>query len=119
MAKQKINSAQQLNTVLTQTNAGNVGGTMNYIDLGGIKILWMKTNSIAISASTVYSGYTIIPPTGFFTSTPKVVMNVATADNNLCTVRGYAETSSLFTFTGHNTSGGTGNITVDVIAIGV
>lgn len=118
MAKQRTNNFQELNTVLTQTNAGNVGGTMYYIDLGGIKILWMKTGTIGIAASTVYSGYTIIPPTGFFTSTPKVVMNVATADNNLVTVRGYAETSSLFTFTGHNASGGAGNVTVDVIAIG-
>lgn len=40
MAKTKVNNAQQLNTVLSQANAGSGGGTIYYINLGGVKMAW-------------------------------------------------------------------------------
>jgi len=104
--------------VQTATNTGNLGGTMSYINLGGIKLLWLDTASVTVAGSTVFSGYTIIPPVGFFTTAPKVILNVGTATNNLIAVRGFAKTSSLITVTAQNTAGAAGDITVSVFMIG-
>jgi len=54
--------------VLSQTNAGSGGGTMYYINLGGIKLLWVycSTGMYAASGSTANCSVTF--PTGFFTS---------------------------------------------------
>lgn len=66
MAKQKINPSQQLNTVLTQTNTGTAGGTINYINLGGIKMAWGTTASQ--SSGNPGTVFTVIPPTSFFST---------------------------------------------------
>lgn len=67
MAKQQINNFQQLNTVLSQANAGTAGGTIRYINDGGVKRAW--------GLSAVYScpgnGATqlsVTLPTGFLTA---------------------------------------------------
>ena len=68
-----VNYANLLSTifsgqVLSQTNAGSGGGTMYYINLGGIKLLWVycSTGMYAASGSTATCSVTF--PTGFFTS---------------------------------------------------
>jgi len=48
--------------VLTQANAGTAGGTMYYINLGGIKLLWGNTASVGSG------NWNITLPTGFFTT---------------------------------------------------
>jgi hypothetical protein len=51
--------------VLSQANAGTAGGTMYYINLGGIKLLWMiSANQASSNPGTVY---TVILPTFFST----------------------------------------------------
>lgn len=57
----------QLNlTVQSQTNAGSAGGTMYYINLGGIKILWGTTATLSNSAAGPNFGVTF--PSGFFST---------------------------------------------------
>lgn len=68
---QKVNNTQTLNTVLTQANAGSAGGTMKYINIGGMKLLWL--NSANSTASTTY---TVTFPTSFFSATPTVVASI-------------------------------------------
>lgn len=50
----------------SQTNAGTAGGTMYYINMGGIKMLWCQT--VNIIGGTSPTGYTVTLPTGFFTT---------------------------------------------------
>lgn len=62
----------QLNfTPSSQTNAGTAGGTMNYINLGGLKILWGITGSLT---SQNGSNYTITFPSSFFTAAPTLAI---------------------------------------------
>lgn len=53
--------------MLTQANAGSAGGTMHYMNLGGLKILWGTTTSLTSSNGT---NYIVTFPVGFFTATP-------------------------------------------------
>lgn len=55
-------------SVSTQTNAGTAGGTMNYINLGGIKMLWGTSATLTGSSLTNGSNWTITFPTSFFTT---------------------------------------------------
>ena len=57
----------------SQANAGTAGGTMYYMNLGGIKMLWGTTASTL--ASTNGNNYGITFPTSFFTT---VQMGMAT-----------------------------------------
>lgn len=66
MARQKITNSQQTNSVSSQANAGNAGGTMYYVNLGGIKILW--ANSATVSTSTTATQFNFTLPTSFFTT---------------------------------------------------
>lgn len=50
----------------TQSNSGTAGGTMYYINLGGIKFLWGNTGSMSYSGTSAQFGITF--PTGFFTT---------------------------------------------------
>jgi len=50
------------NSVQSQANTGTAGGTMYYINLGGIKLCWGSTAALGTS------NFTITLPTGFFTT---------------------------------------------------
>lgn len=53
--------------VTSYTNTGTAGGTMYYINLGGIKLLWGQTGTINNTGSTDTSAtFTITLPTSFF-----------------------------------------------------
>jgi len=54
-------------SVSTQANAGTAGGTMYYINLGGIKMLWCNADS----KSAGY--YTFTLPTSFFSTLQLVI----------------------------------------------
>lgn len=72
--------------VLTQANAGTAGGTMSYINLGGVKLLWIITPALTSSAAGS-AGYTVTFPTSFFAS---IQAATATAINMTADVRQYA-----------------------------
>lgn len=59
----------QLNlAVSNQVNAGTAGGTMYYINLGGIKMLWGQSSSIAGASLTNGSNWGVTFPASFFTT---------------------------------------------------
>lgn len=72
--------------VQTQVNAGTAGGTMWWVNLGGIKILWGLGASVSVG--TGGDGYTFTLPT-FFTSIQTVMataINVSVDGRQYCTV---------------------------------
>lgn len=60
--------------VQTQANTGNAGGTMWYINLGGIRLCWGVT--LNNTAGAAPSTFHVTPPTSFFTTT-QVALAVA------------------------------------------
>lgn len=55
------------NGVKSQVNVGAAGGTMYYINLGGIKMLWGRGAALTVGgAGFTLVGFTL--PTGFFTT---------------------------------------------------
>lgn len=57
-------------TLKALVNSGTAGGTMFYMQLGPIKILWITTGQLASSAAG--PGYTFVFPPGFFTTVNSV-----------------------------------------------
>jgi hypothetical protein len=69
----------QLNlTVSTLANTGGAGGTMYYVNLGGIKILWFKSAFLNIPANS-YSNYPVNLPSGFFST----IQSVSTSNSGV------------------------------------
>lgn len=55
--------------VQSQANAGTAGGTIYYINMGGLKMAWGFTSTLSVSgAAPQSSAYTITLPTSFFSS---------------------------------------------------
>lgn len=55
--------------VASQANAGTAGGTMYYINIGGLKMCWGLTGSIGVTGAAPQStSYGITWPAGFFTT---------------------------------------------------
>lgn len=97
-------------TTSTQTNAGTAAGTMNYISIGGIKMLWLSPTVIA-SGTT----YTVTFPTSFFSAVPAVsygVIGSAAATTGL-----YIVTATIAT-TGFSFYSGTNYLGVNFVVIG-
>lgn len=63
----KISGLVVSNVVQTQTNAGTAGGTINYVNEGGIKRAWGVTASYSV-AGNANTNATITLPTSFFSS---------------------------------------------------
>lgn len=55
--------------VASQANAGSGGGTMYYINLGGLKMLWMVT-----AGTTASTTYQVTFPTSFFTTIQSITL---------------------------------------------
>lgn len=68
--------------ISTQANAGTAGGTFSYVNLGGIKLLWITGASVASSAAG--PAYTFTLPVGFFSTITAAVTTAqnATVTNN-------------------------------------
>jgi len=81
-------------TVSTQTNAGTAAGSINYINLGGIKMAWGVSANQTSSAAGI--NYTITLPTSFFTTITSVV---GTAANMTVDGRQYVAVGSFNTTT--------------------
>jgi hypothetical protein len=77
--------------VNSQTNAGTAGGTMYYINLGGIKMLWGQT---AAKPVTTAAGYTVTFPSSFFLSIQSLN---ATVSNNSGVANIYASIDTVTT----------------------
>lgn len=101
-----VNFANLLSTIFSgqvqsQTNAGTSGGTMYYINLGGIKLLWMSTSSATTGATT----YTVTFPTSFFNTIQTIVPgNVGSAGTTtgLYIVTGSASSTGFQYYSGTN-----------------
>lgn len=65
MAETKVTPNEMNNAILSQTNTGTAGGTMYYINLGGLKLLWGKSD---VHSAAVNSAFGITFPSGFFTT---------------------------------------------------
>ena len=95
--------------VASIANAGTAGGTMYYINLGGIKLLWGTTSSLTAPANSS-SNYTITYPTSFFTTIqlPIYSLSTATVSVNFNGVVGVSYSASTATFGVQNETGATG-----------
>lgn len=101
--------------VSTQTNSGSAGGTMKYINLGGIKLLWALSGSVSTAASSTSYNFTL--PTGFFTT---VTTSIATAALPSGFADQFATIASQNTTTVaiYLTSGGSGSGFASLLVIG-
>jgi hypothetical protein len=68
----KIGPIQQNNVPASTTNGGTAGGSLNYINLGGLKYCWGITGSISISGGQATA--TVAFPSSFFTATPTMTL---------------------------------------------
>lgn len=86
--------------VQTQANAGTASGTMSYINLGGIKLLWVNTpNQIS---TTTGAPYAITLPVGFFSTITHVTataINMTTDGRQYISINSFTTTQILMTFT--------------------
>jgi len=57
--------------VQTQSNGGTAGGTFSYINLGGIKMLWINS-ATNLTTTTSPTSYSFTLPTSFFSSITSV-----------------------------------------------
>lgn len=99
--------------VQTQANAGTAGGTMYYINLGGIKMLWGTTASIASG-----SAYGITFPASFFTtiqSSSVTMYNAAGTANIECNWGSLATSSGTFNILA---TAGSGSMPLHFMVIG-
>jgi hypothetical protein len=106
--------------VATQANAGSAGGTMYYINLGGMKLLWglSAANSMANSTS---ANYTWTLPTSFFSTLQTVFPALdipGGATNSAVNVGLSARNTTTVTTQLTNQTGGTNSITHTIFVIG-
>jgi hypothetical protein len=98
--------------VQTQANAGSAGGTMYYINLGGIKILWGFTGTLALTGSS-QRAYDITYPTSFFSTVQTCVITPTggtAGSNQFVAISGNGATTTTtvsfyYTATDGNTNG--------------
>lgn len=104
----------------TYTNTGTAGGTFNYMNFGGVKMLWGVTNVYAIVGSgNQVTSLTVAMPNPFFTTieTFNVSVGVVGATNFL-TSNLLGLTLTLATIELVQTAGGTGTAPIYVWAMG-
>ena len=109
MATQRINPKQQNNSMSSQTNSGTAGGTMKYVNLGGVKILTLN-----VSVAT-QNTYTVIYPTGLFSSTPSIALGPtgsAGTTNGMYIVLGTADANGFSFYSGFNAQAPTNLIVI-------
>jgi hypothetical protein len=105
--------------VQTQANAGTGGGTINYLNLGGIKLMWGVTGPLATNGVGQHA-FTVIPPTSFFTTAPKVFANPTSfvVDTNQHAQIGTVTTSSIQLIIYNITGSGGAGASINYFAIG-
>jgi hypothetical protein len=120
----KIGFAELLSTIFsgqiqTQANAGTGGGTINYVNLGGIKLMWGTSGAVATNGVGQHA-FTVIPPTSFFTTAPKVFANPTAfvVDTNQHAQIGTVTTSSVQLIIYNITGSGGAGASINYFAIG-
>lgn len=110
-----VNDMNMSTSVQSQANAGTAGGTMYYINLGGLKMLWCTGANVATSVTP--TAYVFTLPTGFFTT---IQSADASAINPATSLAQYANVASLntTTITCNVTSSLTGTSGINIMIIG-
>jgi hypothetical protein len=118
MTRTKLTPTQTLNTVSSQANAGTAGGTIYYINLGGIKIAWGQTAAITVAAGGGAAGNVTLP-TSFF-STIQQVMSASSDNTGIANVYGSVDqvVAASFRIVLTNTGGGSTNAKASFMVIG-
>jgi hypothetical protein len=98
--------------VQTQTNTGTAGGTMSYLNLGGVKFLWCSTGNLTTSIAGNNYGFTL--PVSFFSS---IALPLASAINPSVNVGQFANVnsfsaSSVNVYLVANANGGTAGVSL-------
>lgn len=110
--------------VASQANAGSAGGTIYYINLGGLKMAWGNTAAINIGGGTSLA-YVITFPTSFFTTVQSFTASTAGATSSASQFNGVAGNSAVtptgaqfYLISTPQTATGAGVSRVDWFAIG-
>jgi hypothetical protein len=105
--------------VQTQANTGTGGGTINYVNLGGIKLMWGTTATFATNGVGQHA-VTVIPPTSFFSAAPTVVPGIGgfVVDTNQHPQIGTVSSSSIQLIAYNSAGSGGAGATLTYFAIG-
>jgi hypothetical protein len=109
-----------MTAVQTQSNAGTAGGTMYWMNLAGIKILWGVSGANSMTNST-NATYTWTLPTSFFTTLQTVLPTLdipGAATNSAVSVGLSARSTTTITTQLTNQTGGTNSISHSLLVIG-
>lgn len=106
----------------SQANAGSAGGTMYYINIGGIKLLWFITGTVSVSGGSPGStAYGVTFPTSFFSAIEASIgSTTGTAVNttSLYFGPGSAPTAAGWAFSLLQTAGTNGSCQISGLVIG-
>lgn len=100
--------------VQNQVNAGTAAGTMYYLNLGGIKILWAVSNS-GLTTGTSW-GFTL--PSSFFTTIQYVGSTAVAPSGSAFTFSNVATVSTSAVSCFLEASSGSGTSEVSILVIG-
>jgi len=122
---QDIRNRSPLNAgslITTLANTGTAGGTMNYLNLGGLKVLWGKTAQISLTGTGFQAtvGLVINWPPSFFTVPPFVLLSLDQVVNTqyLTAVISNVATTTFTAIELVQLNGTNGGAPVNFIAIG-
>lgn len=76
MTQTKVTPNEMNNAVQSMTHTGSGGGTLYYVNLGGIKMCWGVTGQLSVPANG-NTAYTIVLPSGFFTTVQSATTQTA------------------------------------------
>lgn len=102
--------------VTSASNAGTAGGTSSYINLGGIKLLWITTANQTSNNSA--PSYTLTLPSSFFTTVTAVIavaVNMTSDTRQYISVGSFTNTTVNLIF---NSPNGAGTTAAGVLVVG-
>jgi hypothetical protein len=115
----KVDFAALLSTIFSgqvqsQANSGSAGGTINYVNLGGIKLAWGLTGSLTVpGAAPSAATFGITWPTSFFSTVQAATISAAagTASSSqfIYAAPKFAVNTTSWTFDLVSTNGSNGN----------
>lgn len=105
-------------TVQSQANAGTAGGTMKYINLGGIKMLWCISANQNTGSSSI--NYTFTLPSSFFSTITSVSVNAInmTTDNRQNVAVAATPSTTTITVAAWYPLGGSATVGINLFVIG-
>lgn len=111
----------QTGAVQSAANTGTVPGTMNWIQMGDVKLLWFNGSTAYFVVPAAAYGGTVIWPTGLFVSAPRVITGLyaLTGSGGQGSYEVVASTSAQANVNGRNNSGVNAGANIELFAIGV